>query len=59
MWRPPYERLTTPDLWDELHCDDPGRLAEPVESPLEDEAVVDFEQRHHCPFPDLHEEAYA
>jgi len=53
----PVERLTTPDLWDELRLEDPGRLSEPVERPLEEESVDDFEQRHHCPFPDLREAA--
>jgi hypothetical protein len=55
MRLPFYERVTTPDLWDELRPDEPGRLLKPCEPPLEEEAVVDFEQRHHCPFPDLGE----
>jgi hypothetical protein len=54
---PNYERVTTPDLWDELRLGDGLLILDPVEPPVEEDSIVDFEQRHGCPFDDLREAA--
>jgi hypothetical protein len=54
---PTYERQTTPDLWDELRLSEGLLFVDPVEPPVEEDSIVDFEERHGCPFDDLREAA--
>jgi hypothetical protein len=57
--RPRYERETTADLWEEFGLAAPTgpRFLDPVEPPVEEDSIVDFEERHGCPFDDLREAA--
>jgi hypothetical protein len=55
---PVYERETTADTWEELGLFRPSPyFLDPVEPPVEEDSIVDFEERHGCPFDDLREAA--